>query len=86
MNVVQEVASSQVDINENNNGITPFVPLAEWSVIAVLFVFLIRSIWISFANKMAADTKMLNSLVDHIQETNGKLIEHLETEELIKRN
>lgn len=70
MNQVQEVST----LPTNNNPSIPNLQITEWSLIAVLFGFLVRGIWLHFSKELAADRKMLDALVTHIQEQNDKLI------------
>lgn len=73
MNQVEEIA---VNPNSNNPSLDniPSLEITEWSLIAVLFGFLVRGIWLHFSKELAADRKMLDTLVNHLQEQNDKLI------------
>lgn len=70
MNQVEEIAVNST----NNNPSIPNLQITEWSLIAVLFAFLVRGIWLHFSKELAADRKMLDTLVTHIQEQNDRLI------------
>lgn len=70
MNQIKEISPSIDNPTVN----LPNLPITEWSLIACLFGFLVRGIWLHFSKELAADRKMLDTLVNHIQEQNNKLI------------
>lgn len=83
MNEVKELSPNTVNNNPSGDNI-PSTPLTEWSLIAVLFGFLVRGIWTHFSKELQADRKMLDNLVQHITEQNDKLIE--ESNGSLRRN
>lgn len=72
----QVIATSTIEPTKNTPSLDniPNLPITEWSLIACLFGFLVRGIWLHFSKELAADRKMLDTLVNHIQEQNNKLI------------